>query len=905
MKSSRPPTHGTTGFRRLLLAALLLLLASPSLRAFDPVFYDPDTSTDPNAPSYWSQISAHGPTMESRTCAQYVIEEYAKLAFNKTTTVSNDIAGNILTALTDLQYMQDLTTSPSKDATYGNFAWELSAVTVDPTTKVKTVTVHDPNAGEFVVQALAQVPLRFAALENATTYVDPTTHASTPIAPLINTILTNAQAGIEAHSVPYTYTNIAITKSWNLIALGQALSNNATTLQDGRVFFNNWLNQVQATGISEFLSPTYYAADMDSLGFICLYAQDQGLRSQAQQAMRLYWIDLLANYMNQNQHMGGAHSRTYNFLLDTGSTDRYYYQAGLLTARTPHYWHGMTSPNTSLTVPADVLNASRTYPLLVLRDFNQNKTGVPQFATNYISDNPKTAAQAFSVGSLTTFYNDVTAESLTITLPPTTPKQTPEINYNMEGMSNPYLALTTPDAAGVPKADTLRPFVASVQRGPEVLFIASANGLDRSSSATSPYDTAPDCMESSLVFPDEAAIYLGSSTSPLVMKQGDIHSITVGTGGTAVFFLLNNVATAVRVLQATDMSDSTTAVDVAIHADGYSAPDGDGNVTAYDAKRLTAVHLNQSPANKPGRATIALWTRTQAVSSTAGSNDFSHFQSAFLTSSVQTNSLTSGVATLAVTGLPVNGKANTLSVSADVGKETLKSTAGGEPNLTSSLLNIGGTEYVTQTLQEWLFQDIIPVTNPATQTATGNTATDDTTGLFTVNGAGTDIWDNQDCFQFAYERLSGDGSIIAHMSSLPSGVDEWAKAGIMFRDSLDAGAPNAFACLTGSHGQRFSYRPSANAASLRNGNSTLTSPLWLKITRVGNTFTAYSSTSSQTSLALDDASWVPIYSTTPAQTFTMQANAFVGLAVTSKNPGSLMQVTFDNVGVFPATTPNP
>jgi hypothetical protein len=66
----------------------------------------------------------------------------------------------------------------------------------------------------------------------------------------------------------------------------------------------------------------------------------------------------------------------------------------------------------------------------------------------------------------------------------------------------------------------------------------------------------------------------------------------------------------------------------------------------------------------------------------------------------------------------------------------------------------------------------------------GSMSYDSTTGVYTIVGAGLDIWDNADEFHFAYTRLKGDGSITARIESVEY-VHQWTKAGVMIRNTLD------------------------------------------------------------------------------------------------------------------------
>src|SRR5262249_46101118 len=52
------------------------------------------------------------------------------------------------------------------------------------------------------------------------------------------------------------------------------------------------------------------------------------------------------------------------------------------------------------------------------------------------------------------------------------------------------------------------------------------------------------------------------------------------------------------------------------------------------------------------------------------------------------------------------------------------------------------------------------------------------TGAIRVAGSGSDIWGSADSFRFAYQTLTGDGSITAQVVSQEA-TDRYAKAGVM------------------------------------------------------------------------------------------------------------------------------
>src|SRR5262249_15474776 len=73
----------------------------------------------------------------------------------------------------------------------------------------------------------------------------------------------------------------------------------------------------------------------------------------------------------------------------------------------------------------------------------------------------------------------------------------------------------------------------------------------------------------------------------------------------------------------------------------------------------------------------------------------------------------------------------------------------------------------------------------------GSATFDSSTATYTLTASGSDIWDVSDHMQYVYERLSGDGSIVARLINA-SVADFWTKTGVMIRADLSAGAANDF-----------------------------------------------------------------------------------------------------------------
>jgi hypothetical protein len=137
---------------------------------------------------------------------------------------------------------------------------------------------------------------------------------------------------------------------------------------------------------------------------------------------------------------------------------------------------------------------------------------------------------------------------------------------------------------------------------------------------------------------------------------------------------------------------------------------------------------------------------------------------------------------------------------------------------------------------------------------------------------------------FVYQPWSGDGQIVARVTDVEH-TDDWAKAGVMFRQSLAADALNVFMMLTPQNGPGFQSRARPGGNSTYAPGRWATAPHWLKLARSGDTFTGYSSS--------NGVDWVSV----GAQTIPMSGSILIGIAVTSHNNSVLNTSTFINVRV--------
>ncbi len=156
-----------------------------------------------------------------------------------------------------------------------------------------------------------------------------------------------------------------------------------------------------------------------------------------------------------------------------------------------------------------------------------------------------------------------------------------------------------------------------------------------------------------------------------------------------------------------------------------------------------------------------------------------------------------------------------------------------------------------------------------------------------MSAIGTDIWNTTDQFRYAYKNLSGDGSMTVRVDSLVRS-NEWAKAGVMIRETLEPGSKHAFMCVTPDHGTTFQRRPVAGQDSASTDVGGSAAPRWVKLTRTGNVFTAHDS--------MDGVTWTEA-AVSPALEIQMAASVYIGLAVTSHDAAIVTAAEFSNLSM--------
>lgn len=144
-------------------------------------------------------------------------------------------------------------------------------------------------------------------------------------------------------------------------------------------------------------------------------------------------------------------------------------------------------------------------------------------------------------------------------------------------------------------------------------------------------------------------------------------------------------------------------------------------------------------------------------------------------------------------------------------------------------------------------------------------------GKLTIVGSGSDIWNNFDGFRFVYQPVKGDFDMTIKAESL-EGTNEWAKVGIMARESLDGGSKHAFVLQSNRNGITYHQRMEQDQFTQGGqGNGEISAPSWLRLQRKGDNFTYMYST--------DGASWTEMATVEVP----LSGEVYLGVAVTSHN----------------------
>jgi len=172
-------------------------------------------------------------------------------------------------------------------------------------------------------------------------------------------------------------------------------------------------------------------------------------------------------------------------------------------------------------------------------------------------------------------------------------------------------------------------------------------------------------------------------------------------------------------------------------------------------------------------------------------------------------------------------------------------------------------------------------------------------GTYTMTAAGADIWSQADEFHYGYKTLTGAGTITAKVESVEN-TNAWAKAGVMIRETLDAGSKFAAVYVTpttaagaATNGCRFQARTDTDIDATSDTSvataeqMAITAPYWIRLERdVTGNFRGYYSS--------DGSNW---QSLVWRPSISMGSDIYVGLALTSHDTAVTGEAVFSNVTI--------
>jgi autotransporter-associated beta strand protein len=203
----------------------------------------------------------------------------------------------------------------------------------------------------------------------------------------------------------------------------------------------------------------------------------------------------------------------------------------------------------------------------------------------------------------------------------------------------------------------------------------------------------------------------------------------------------------------------------------------------------------------------------------------------------------------------------------------------------TTLAKVAGANFDSMDVLVNRRSDLLPT--PWTSADVGNVGTpglaSHINGVYTVHGAGADIYGTADAFHFLSQPVNGDCDIRGRVTRQVNS-NAWAKTGVMIRDGAAAGAVNAMMAVSPTNGSVFQYRSATNAVTtVVYGPALNPEPNnWVRLKRVGDVVTSY--------VSVDGNSWSHVGTASLAM-----ASPVAGLATCGHSNATLGAAQIDSV----------
>lgn len=422
-----------------------------------------------------------------------------------------------------------------------------------------------------------------------------------------------AHTGMLKQEVRISYTNIYLMRIWNLVAMGQAYKSPAIT-EEGRKYFNTWLNHIAHHGNREYDSPTYCGVDLESLLLLHKFTTDADIKAKADDALQFFLNDLCSHYNVRGGFLGGAHSRDYNRVFGRDLLEEKYMNPLLgRTNNNDHLFHQVCfSALRELGLSRqqkELMNKKNRF--IVQRWDSLANT----YACDYVGDK-------VSIASSNQAYSPDDKPFVIYLSSPKIPEML-NIAYCMEGREDPYgtwsyegkgeklkhlMPPNYPSNGGWGKTRHLMPFMQSAQnKGEFVMLVAGQKD----------HNCIYNYLNSTIVLPNTFdEIWMGDNQ----IKTPEVGGFASMDETNTLFARFEDVAIAFRIL----WDDAAKGVRAGLFNDGFQ----------YESKR-EAFHLLHNQGlrltlrhSDNGKAAIAMWWKVQEGIKSAA--DFQKFRQTVL-----------------------------------------------------------------------------------------------------------------------------------------------------------------------------------------------------------------------------------------------------------------------------------
>ena len=510
-------------------------------------------------------------------------------------------ASRIAQLLTYAEKMQDR--DPSHRG-YGNFRWYS-----------RDTEVMDFNAVDFCMQHGALL-WRFHRDE-----LDSATRER------LHELLLLGLKGLIKHLPRTSYTNIALLNASDLILLGETLGD-PHAVAEGERRLDLFIETLYEEGTHEYVSPTYYGVDVESMMLLESLAQKEETRATARTLLTFFWHDIAFNWFAPAQRLAGAHSRTYDYVFGLGELDQVLAACGWLPNPDKFSFSSFTPLYASWQPPHDLWQLCiMHYPRLV-----EQTWGAEPFRsrTHYVCHDVtlSTAWKSYQGGRM-----DIT---LSADFPGTREERLPRLSFIPDGRHDPYGKKTVFDGKTHSKAFHLDPWWSGVQDKADALGVAVYRDSD--------FKDATGTLESHLLFRKKLdSLWINEKRVVFDDKQPSTNAVPRGA---AVFLRQGSAVIGIRIPWTRGQDSMASPVNIV----------DDNN--AFGAARLTVSHAWLDSSNHVPRvqAGVAFWLRVGSDIET--DTAFAAFRKAF-------NVAPAGIAvTPDSLRIQVTGLTQTLSISA-------------------------------------------------------------------------------------------------------------------------------------------------------------------------------------------------------------------------------------------------